>query len=159
MLAISTVDVSGPDGYVYDPTIEDLFFAVERRIIGPAGDDAGGNLQLVSRQVAGCASAGVDVTALDPASERQLGHAQLTRDLRQAALTDQLNRFRPEASGYRHGLVPIGGLLSQDPMIPHSQVSTKPGQVQSVMASPAEAALESKKHPEPPLPLGKHQAV
>lgn len=44
--AISTVDVDGPGTYVYDPQVEDLFFAIERRIIDLAGEDAGGNLQL-----------------------------------------------------------------------------------------------------------------
>ncbi len=34
------------DRYRYDPTVEDLFFLVERRIIEIAGADAGGNLQL-----------------------------------------------------------------------------------------------------------------
>lgn len=36
----------GVASYQYDPTVEDLFFALERRIIELAGEDAGGNLQL-----------------------------------------------------------------------------------------------------------------
>ncbi len=44
--AITTVERDGPEGYTYDPAVEDLFFAVERRITELAGEDAGGNLPL-----------------------------------------------------------------------------------------------------------------
>ncbi len=43
---ILDAEVAGAESYRYDPAVEDLFFAVERRIIEIAGDDAGGNLQL-----------------------------------------------------------------------------------------------------------------
>lgn len=43
---ILQAEAMGVASYQYDPTVEDLFFAVERRIIELAGEDAGGNLQL-----------------------------------------------------------------------------------------------------------------
>lgn len=44
--AIDSAGSAGARSYAYDPAVEDLFFAVESRIIGLAGSDAGGNLQL-----------------------------------------------------------------------------------------------------------------
>lgn len=46
LAAIARADAEGSDGYSYDPQVEDLSFAVEKRIIEIAGDEAGGNLQL-----------------------------------------------------------------------------------------------------------------
>jgi argininosuccinate lyase len=39
-------EAEGAGSFRYDPAVEDLFFAIERRIIELAGVDAGGNLQL-----------------------------------------------------------------------------------------------------------------
>ncbi len=44
--AILQAEAQTVSAFQYDPTVEDLFFAVERRIIDIAGDGAGGNLQL-----------------------------------------------------------------------------------------------------------------
>ncbi len=43
---ILAAEAGGAASYQYDPAVEDLFFAVERRIIDLAGEEAGGNLQL-----------------------------------------------------------------------------------------------------------------
>ena len=40
------VAAGGADGFAYAPVVEDLFFAVESRLIELAGSDAGGNLQI-----------------------------------------------------------------------------------------------------------------
>ncbi len=40
------VEAAGPDAFTYAPAVEDLFFAVEQRLIERAGADAGGNLQI-----------------------------------------------------------------------------------------------------------------
>ncbi len=44
--AIRTVAQEGGDAFAYAPAVEDLFFAVEARLIDLAGPDAGGNLQI-----------------------------------------------------------------------------------------------------------------
>ena len=44
--AIRTVADEGADRFTYAPAVEDLFFAVESRLIELAGPDAGGNLQI-----------------------------------------------------------------------------------------------------------------
>ncbi|MDP9469962.1 MAG: lyase family protein, partial [Chloroflexota bacterium] len=44
--AIRTVTQEGGDAFAYAPAVEDLFFAVEARLIDLAGPDAGGNLQI-----------------------------------------------------------------------------------------------------------------
>ena len=44
--AILQAEADSPDHFQYEPSVEDLFFLVERRIIEIAGADAGGNLQL-----------------------------------------------------------------------------------------------------------------
>jgi len=40
------VERAGPEAFIYAPAVEDLFFAVEQRLIEQAGADAGGNLQI-----------------------------------------------------------------------------------------------------------------
>ncbi|MBA2755011.1 MAG: argininosuccinate lyase, partial [Chloroflexia bacterium] len=40
------VAAGGADAFTYAPAVEDLFFAVESRLIELAGPDAGGNLQI-----------------------------------------------------------------------------------------------------------------
>jgi argininosuccinate lyase len=44
--ALQDVKRTGVEAFSYAPEIEDLFFAVEGRLIGIAGPDAGGNLQI-----------------------------------------------------------------------------------------------------------------
>jgi len=44
--ALSTVASGGPGAFTYAPAVEDLFFAVEARLIELAGPEAGGNLQI-----------------------------------------------------------------------------------------------------------------
>lgn len=44
--AFAEVEAAGPDAFDYDPSVEDLFFAVEGRVIAQAGGEAGGNLQI-----------------------------------------------------------------------------------------------------------------
>ena len=44
--ALGTVAGEGAEGFAYVPGVEDLFFAVEGRLIELAGADAGGNLQI-----------------------------------------------------------------------------------------------------------------
>src|SRR5699024_8604669 len=44
--ALREVETGGVDAFAYDPAIEDLFFAVERRLIELTGPDIGGNLQI-----------------------------------------------------------------------------------------------------------------
>nr|MBA2759974.1 argininosuccinate lyase [Chloroflexia bacterium] len=40
------VEQEGPDAFTYAPAVEDLFFAVEQRLIERAGAEAGGNVQI-----------------------------------------------------------------------------------------------------------------
>ncbi len=40
------VEQEGPDAFTYVPAVEDLFFAVEQRLIERAGAEAGGNVQI-----------------------------------------------------------------------------------------------------------------
>jgi argininosuccinate lyase len=40
------IEADGPDAFVYQPEVEDLFFLVEGRLIALAGADVGGNLQI-----------------------------------------------------------------------------------------------------------------
>lgn len=44
--ALREVEEGGPDAFAYAPQIEDLFFAVEGKLIDLAGVEAGGNLQI-----------------------------------------------------------------------------------------------------------------
>jgi argininosuccinate lyase len=44
--ALRQVETAGPASFDYAPAIEDLFFAVEGRLIALAGPEAGGNLQI-----------------------------------------------------------------------------------------------------------------
>jgi argininosuccinate lyase len=44
--ALPEVSNGGPDAFTYAPAVEDLFFAVESRLIELAGPEAGGNLQI-----------------------------------------------------------------------------------------------------------------
>lgn len=44
--AFATVEADGPACFRYDPGVEDLFFAVEKRVIELTGVDTGGNLQI-----------------------------------------------------------------------------------------------------------------
>lgn len=44
--AFAEVEAAGPGSFVYEPKIEDLFFAVEGRVIAATGVDVGGNLQI-----------------------------------------------------------------------------------------------------------------
>ncbi len=44
--ALATVTDAGADDFAYTPGVEDLFFAVEGRLIDLAGADVGGNLQI-----------------------------------------------------------------------------------------------------------------
>ncbi len=44
--ALSAVSTGGPMAFTYAPQVEDLFFAVEARLIELAGPEAGGNLQI-----------------------------------------------------------------------------------------------------------------
>jgi argininosuccinate lyase len=46
LAAIEEVQVEGPETLAYVPSVEDLFFAVEGRIIDRTGPDVGGNLQI-----------------------------------------------------------------------------------------------------------------
>ncbi|HWV22616.1 MAG TPA: argininosuccinate lyase [Thermomicrobiales bacterium] len=46
LAALREVKAGGVDGFVYHPEIEDLFFAVEGRLIELTGPEAGGNLQI-----------------------------------------------------------------------------------------------------------------
>ncbi|MGH2557781.1 MAG: argininosuccinate lyase [Thermomicrobiales bacterium] len=46
LVALREIEAAGPDAFAYAPSVEDLFFAVEGRLIGLAGPDAGGNLQI-----------------------------------------------------------------------------------------------------------------
>src|SRR5688572_15500873 len=46
MAAQRTVVEAGSEAFSYQPAVEDLFFAVEGRLIELAGPDAGGNLQI-----------------------------------------------------------------------------------------------------------------
>ncbi|MGC4191940.1 MAG: argininosuccinate lyase [Thermomicrobiales bacterium] len=44
--AFADVEAAGAASFAYDPTVEDLFFAVEGRVIDTVGVDIGGNLQM-----------------------------------------------------------------------------------------------------------------
>ncbi len=44
--AFAEVEAAGPESFHYDPSVEDLFFAAEGKVIELAGADAGGNLQI-----------------------------------------------------------------------------------------------------------------
>jgi argininosuccinate lyase len=44
--ALRQVETAGPESFEYAPAVEDLFFAVEGRLIALAGPEAGGNLQI-----------------------------------------------------------------------------------------------------------------
>jgi argininosuccinate lyase len=44
--ALSTVSSEGPAAFAYAPRVEDLFFAIEARLVELAGPDAGGNFQI-----------------------------------------------------------------------------------------------------------------
>ncbi len=44
--ALSDVATRGPEAFTYAPAVEDLFFAIEARLIELAGPEAGGNLQI-----------------------------------------------------------------------------------------------------------------
>lgn len=44
--ALATVSAEGAEAFGYQPEVEDLFFAVEGRLIELVGADAGGNLQI-----------------------------------------------------------------------------------------------------------------
>lgn len=44
--ALSSLATGGPQAFTYAPAVEDLFFAVEARLIELAGPEAGGNLQI-----------------------------------------------------------------------------------------------------------------
>ncbi len=44
--AFADVAAAGAESFVYEPTVEDLFFAVEGRVIALAGVEVGGNLQI-----------------------------------------------------------------------------------------------------------------
>jgi argininosuccinate lyase len=46
LAALTQVREAGVDAFDYAPAVEDLFFAVEGRLIELAGVDAGGNLQI-----------------------------------------------------------------------------------------------------------------
>ena len=46
LAAINLAGAEGAASFTYAPAVEDLFFAVEQRVIALAGPDAGGNLQL-----------------------------------------------------------------------------------------------------------------
>ena len=44
--AFAEVDAAGAEAFTYDPKIEDLFFAVEGKVIATVGAEVGGNLQI-----------------------------------------------------------------------------------------------------------------
>lgn len=44
--AFAEVEAAGAESFDYDPAVEDLFFAVEGRVIAATGVDVGGNLQI-----------------------------------------------------------------------------------------------------------------
>jgi argininosuccinate lyase len=44
--ALRQIETAGPESFEYAPAVEDLFFAVEGRLIALAGPEAGGNLQI-----------------------------------------------------------------------------------------------------------------
>lgn len=44
--ALADVEAAGPEAFTYDPAVEDLFFAVEGRVIAAVGVEIGGNLQI-----------------------------------------------------------------------------------------------------------------
>jgi argininosuccinate lyase len=46
LAALRQVEAAGPESFAYAPAVEDLFFAVEGRLIALAGVEAGGNLQI-----------------------------------------------------------------------------------------------------------------
>lgn len=46
LVALRQIAADGPGAFAYAPAIEDLFFAVEGRLIAVAGPEAGGNLQI-----------------------------------------------------------------------------------------------------------------
>lgn len=46
LAALREIEAAGPGAFSYAPAVEDLFFAVEGRLIELAGADAGGNLQI-----------------------------------------------------------------------------------------------------------------
>lgn len=80
--ALRQVEERGVDAFEYAPLVEDLFFAVEGRLIELAGPDAGGNLQLArSRNDLGAAMNRMMLR------ERLLAARQQVLDLR-AALMD-----------------------------------------------------------------------
>lgn len=72
------IEQAGPDAFTYAPDVEDLFFAVEQRLIERAGADAGGNLQIARSR-----------NDLDAVMARQMTRERLVR-LQDQVLTVRL---------------------------------------------------------------------
>jgi argininosuccinate lyase len=81
LAALRRVADAGPEAFAYVPEVEDLFFAVERKLIEIAGPDAGGNLQIARSR--NDLAAGMNRMLL---RERLLAARQQVLDLRSVLL-------------------------------------------------------------------------
>jgi argininosuccinate lyase len=95
--ALAQVEAEGLSALVYQSGVEDLFFAMERRLIGIAGAEHGGNLQLArSRNDLGYALTRLSLRPLILASIRHL------HELRQAMLDFAKAHLHTLMPGYTH---------------------------------------------------------